>query len=40
MKNADELKSSMRPGRIYRRQDLEGLLAMAEPGDALMVVQR
>jgi hypothetical protein len=25
MKNAEELKSSMRPGRIYRRQDLKGL---------------
>jgi hypothetical protein len=25
MKNADNLKSAMRPGTVYRRQDLEGL---------------
>jgi hypothetical protein len=24
MKNADKLRKSMRPGRVYRRQDLEG----------------
>lgn len=25
MKNAEKLKSGMRPGKVYRRQDLEGL---------------
>ncbi|MFH1618623.1 MAG: hypothetical protein ABIG11_01820 [bacterium] len=25
MKNAEKLKNAMRPGRVYRRQDLEGL---------------